>query len=266
MMTFQIYLPSPALREYVRYYWAMQGDGTGAVPERILPVGCPQMAFHKKSPLRLFHGGWQPRCFVCGQTKGYTDVCPTGDTDMLVVVFHPHAARLFLHAPLSLFHDACVPMEETEDGELAALGRRIAGTEDNALCLLYIEQFLMRRLRLFPAYTAGRLSAVVRQINALPCMDVASLADTACLSVRQFNRVFTEYVGSSPKEFLRIVRMQRALFLWQQHPQADFVRVAYDCGFSDQSHMIKEFKLFSGYTPKEYLAACAPGSDYFSIR
>jgi len=33
---------------------------------------------------------------------------------------------------------------------------------------------------------------------------------------------------------------------------------------TDQSHMIKEFKLFSGYTPAEYLSVCAPYSDYFS--
>ena len=35
-------------------------------------------------------------------------------------------------------------------------------------------------------------------------------------------------------------------------------------GFADQSHMIKEFRQFTGYTPAQYLAACAPVSDYFS--
>ena len=29
--------------------------------------------------------------------------------------------------------------------------------------------------------------------------------------------------------------------------------------------MIKEFKFFSGYTPAEYLAVCAPYSDYFFV-
>ena len=43
-----------------------------------------------------------------------------------------------------------------------------------------------------------------------------------------------------------------------------FSQLAYECGFYDQSHLINEFKVFSGYTPKEYLAACAPHSDYFS--
>ena len=68
----------------------------------------------------------------------------------------------------------------------------------------------------------------------------------------------------TPKEFIRIVRMQRALSMLQQDATIPFVQVAYECGFSDQSHMIKEFKLFSGYTPAEYLSVCAPYSDYFS--
>ena len=42
------------------------------------------------------------------------------------------------------------------------------------------------------------------------------------------------------------------------------VTVAYACGFADQSHMIREFRQFTGYTPAQYLVACAPVSDYFS--
>ena len=89
------------------------------------------------------------------------------------------------------------------------------------------------------------------------------LSETACLSSKQFGRIFADYVGTTPKEFIRIIRMQRALSMLQQDATIPFVQVAYECGFSDQSHMIKEFKLFSGYTPAEYLSVCAPYSDYF---
>ena len=90
------------------------------------------------------------------------------------------------------------------------------------------------------------------------------MANTACLSTKQFSRIFTEYVGASPKEFQRIVRVQRVLYLLQENPQYNFAQLAYSCGFSDQSHMIREFKLFTGYTPLEYLLICSPVSDYFS--
>lgn len=102
-------------------------------------------------------------------------------------------------------------------------------------------------------------------MNLHPHIRTAQLADVACLSNKQFGRVFAEYVGATPKEFLRIVRIQRALYTLQCQPGISFAQLAYECGFFDQSHMIKEFKLFSGYTPAEYLAVCAPYSDYFSV-
>ena len=109
-----------------------------------------------------------------------------------------------------------------------------------------------------------QLSTVVNLIDRCPQLDVPALADTACLSSKQLTRVFADYVGASPKDFLRIVRVQRALSLFQQQPASSFAQVAYACGFADQSHMIKEFRQFTGYTPAQYLAACAPVSDYFS--
>ena len=113
-------------------------------------------------------------------------------------------------------------------------------------------------------YNLKRISAVLHQINEQAKTNISELSETACLSSKQFNRIFLDYVGATPKEFLRIVRMQRALFKVQRNPSISFAQLAYECGFSDQSHMIKEFKLFSGYTPTEYLSLCAPYSDYFS--
>lgn len=236
-----------------------------AATERTFPIGCIQMFFHKKK--RLFsqtNHKMQPQNFICGQEKGYTDICADGDVEMLVVVFQPYAAKLFFRQPLSLFQGENIAIEDLEDGELAELARKIAYTENHIHCINLIEQFLLHRLLVCSDYNIGRLSAVIQDINLNPCLDVCKLADTACLSTRQFTRVFNEYVGTSPKEFLRIVRMQRTLFLLQQNPRYNFAQLAYSCGFSDQSHMIREFKLFTGYTPLEYLSVCAPMSDYFS--
>ena len=84
------------------------------------------------------------------------------------------------------------------------------------------------------------MSAVFHEINLQPQINIAHLSETACLSSKQFGRIFADYVGTTPKEFIRIVRMQRALSMLQQDATIPFVQVAYECGFSDQSHMIKE--------------------------
>ena len=151
-----------------------------------------------------------------------------------------------------------------EDVELSDLVKQITDTSDNAVCIRLIEQFFLRRLYTLPEYNLKRMFAVFHEINLRPQINISHLSETACLSSKQFGRIFADYVGTTPKEFIRIIRMQRALSMLQQDATIPFVQVAYECGFSDQSHMIKEFKLFSGYTPAEYLSVCAPYSDYFS--
>ena len=184
--------------------------------------------------------------------------------EMIVVVFQPFAAKAFLHMPVSEFRGMNVNTEETDDPLLVDLGRRVADMPDQAACIRLIEEFLLCRLYAFPEYNLKRVSTALEVVTLHPHIRTAQLADVACLSNKQFGRVFAEYVGATPKEFLRIVRMQRALYTLQCQPAISFAQLAYECGFFDQSHMIKEFKLFSGYTPVEYLAVCAPYSDYFS--
>ena len=148
--------------------------------------------------------------------------------------------------------------------ELSDLAKRVTDTFDNIACIRLIEQFFIRRLYSFAEYNMRRMSAVFHEIDLQPQISISQMSEVACLSSKQFGRIFADYVGTTPKEMVRIVRMQRALSVLQQNMAAPFVQVAYECGFSDQSHMIKEFKLFSGYTPAEYLSVCAPYSDYFS--
>lgn len=186
---------------------------------------------------------------------------------MIVVVFQPHAAKLFLRKPLSLFQGRNIAIEDMGDRGLTELAHKIADTESHSRCIELIEQFLLHRLVMDTnyKYNIDRLSAAIRHINFTPRLNVSEMADKACLSTKQFTRVFEDYVGTSPKEFMRIVRIQRALYLLQGNPQYknNLAQLACCCGFADQSHMIREFKQFTGYTPLEYLFFCDPQSDYF---
>lgn len=265
MQSFQYIKPSPALAPYIRYYWILQDDADSPVSERTMPIGCIQMIFHKGSRLLLQNESrLQPQSFICGQSIGYTDVQSTGRLEMITVVFQPYTAKAFLRVPGHLLRGLHVATDEVEDVELCDLAKQVADTADNGICIRLIEQFFIRRLYSFDNYNLKRMSAVLHKIDEAAQVNIPQLSDIACLSNKQFGRVFADYVGTTPKEFLRIVRMQRALLMLQQQADVPFAQVAYECGFFDQSHMIKEFRLFSGYTPAEFLSVCAPYSDYFS--
>lgn len=264
MESFSIIQPSPSLAPYVRHYWALDASPS-SIPQRIIPSGCIQLVLHKGSRLlSLNQQQLQPSAFISGQSTGYGDLKQTGSVSMIVVVFQPYGARTFFDMPMSELNGQDISFSELNDPLLNELHERIAAEDDTNSCIDLIETVLLKRLLSFKEYDYKRMLAVIQHINQLATASAASMADVACLSYRQLNRVFSGYVGATPKEFLRVVRFQRALYHLQTEPTASFTQLAYSCGFYDQSHMVKEFKALSGLTPSELIALCPPHSDYFS--
>ena len=264
MESFNLILPSAALKPYVRRYWTLDAEPSQAA-QRTIPTGCMQLVFHRKSRLlSLADNNFHPVAFLSGQSVCYADLLQTGSVSMVVAEFEPYGARAFFSLPLNEVNGCNVSLADLGDSELAELQRRVYDAESSHRAVALIEQLLLKRLRAFNAYDYGRIQAAVLAVNRNATGGVSQLAQLSCLSSRQLNRVYAAYVGASPKQHMRVVRFQRALYMLQRQPETSFTQLAYDCGFYDQAHLIREFKALSGYTPGEYLAACAPYSDYFS--
>lgn len=262
MQSFRNIKPSDALSSYIHHFWILKDNDADIITERVIPIGCMQMVFHRG--YRLDNGYTVPlQSFVGGQAITFYDVCSAGNLDMIVVVLQPYAAQFLLHQPVHHFSGCKIPTDDTSDMELKELSKRIAEDHNDMNCIGLIEKFFIKRLLDVSNYEIKRWQTVQQYINFSPSVDITTLADTVCLGERQFRRAFNQKFGISPKQFLRIIRIQRVLFFLQHTPDITFVQLAYSCGFSDQSHMIKEFRTFSGYTPEEYVAICSPKSDYF---
>ncbi len=94
-------------------------------------------------------------------------------------------------------------------------------------------------------------------------VDIGTLADSACLSRKQYERTFRTCVGSSPKQFLRTVRFQRTLKEKSRENRMSLTELSYLCGYYDQAHMTHDFVKLSGMTPGHYFNDCEVYSDYF---
>ena len=77
---------------------------------------------------------------------------------------------------------------------------------------------------------------------------IADLAVSVKLSERQLNRLFLAHVGLPPKTYASIIQFHRALRLLKDHG-LKASEVAYEAGYSDQSHMIRRFQRFGGFSP-----------------
>ncbi len=80
---------------------------------------------------------------------------------------------------------------------------------------------------------------------------VAVMAQSIGLSERQLERLFKKYIGLSPKFYTRIIRFSTIFELIQQEDPG-WAGLAYESGFYDQSHFIRNFKAFTGEDPSRY--------------
>jgi transcriptional regulator GlxA family with amidase domain len=83
---------------------------------------------------------------------------------------------------------------------------------------------------------------------------VADLAALVGLSRRRFIQVFETEVGVTPKLYARLQRFHRVKYsIATLGAPSSWAALALDCGYFDQSHMIRDFVEFSGMSPTGYL-------------
>ena len=265
---FQFYKPCKELQPYVRYYWGFKSNQL--LNTLTFPIGCPQIIFHKQTPLYIPElGTAQPEFTISGQVNYPSHLYADGNVEMIVVVFQPYALKAFLNLPVSLLHNLEISGYDLENKHLRQLAAQIFDCEDTSSCISIIEQWLLLQIANVQtpktAYNIKRITAAMKRLFVMPSTSVTELASTACLGKKQFERLFNELVGANPKEYARIVRFQKSLKLLQHGSEdTSLAQLACQCGYADQSHFIREFRRFSGYTPLSLLNVCKPYSDLFN--
>lgn len=252
--------PSFELRPYVRYYWVLKSHEHFSA--LTFPIGCPQIIFHRHSPLFIQElSVSQDKFTISGQVNYPAHIASGGDTEMIVAVFYPHTIRMFIGASPSAFYNSEISGFDIEDKCLNGLATRIFDCESTHQCIKYIESWLLSKLKCrHDILNLKRMDTVINSLMKKPALQVSELAAIACLSPKQMGRIFNMYVGMMPKEYVRIVRFQKSMWLLQNHCH-DYAGIAYCCGYSDQSHFIRDFRQFSGTTPNQIIN---PYSDLFT--
>lgn len=78
---------------------------------------------------------------------------------------------------------------------------------------------------------------------------MTSIASLSCLSMKQFERKCQQRLGMNPKLYARILRFSKAYRMREIYPNISWIKIAYEAGYFDQMHMIRDFKVFAGVNP-----------------
>lgn len=256
--------PNKLLAPYIKQYWFLRIDDVKQGFQRSIPSGCVALVFHKGSRITSsLHSGIQPLSYVSGQINTYSDI-EYSFLDMVMIIFQPIGFKMFFPYSMEDFTNKNVSIDLLDNAQLVELEEKINGAYDNWQCINLIESYLLNKLCNNISYNADRIKAVIESINSGE-WDMSALAQTACLGYKQFKRVFVEYTGLNPKVFIQIARFRKAFNILQLTPHVSINKLAYDCEYYDKSHLIKEFRAFTGHAPKELLNICDSYSEDLSL-
>ncbi len=281
MESFDIIKPCSLLEPFIKYYWILDYESRVVEPIRVIPYGCVQFTFYLGERINSFgsnnDSSYKDQAVVTGQISSFFDVFPQGKIRLITIVFNPFGAKPFFDFPIFEIQNNIIPIKDINNSEWVDLENRLGDCVDNKSIVSCLENNLLKKLEkntLFNSYYSinnERLMLAINRIDdAKGTIHIKDLSSLVCLSDKQFNRIFADYVGMNPKNFLRIIRYQSVLLKLQNSnikdtKAVDFLDLVYDCGYYDQSHLINNFKEFTGYTPKEYLKLFSPCSEYFSM-
>ena len=244
--------PSGPFRDSVECVWIVEGASSLHGPsETIVPDGCAELILHLGE---RFAGGiegallTQPDAVLVGPlSRPFLLSKPAGQIRTLGVRFRPGGLRSFLDTPVHELADLASDGEAVFGRSAARLADALSEAHDDAARLRRVECFLGERRR-----DSKLRSGLVRQVlTSRGRLRSDALARAAGLSLRQLERLFREDVGLSPKRLSRIVRFQEVLRRMGDEA-TNWVSVALDCGYFDQSHLVRDFSELTGVAPSRF--------------
>jgi AraC-like DNA-binding protein len=236
------YLPSEDIGSFVEYYWTVSWDLRGQPPHTNENLSHPvvHLVFDRN------------KTAVIGVVQGKFAYTLEGQGHVFGIRFRAGGFYPFIKSPVSAFTNARLSLEETFGVDTVQLEETILGQPEDARQRELVEDFL--RAHLPERDPNGPLvEQIVRRISTdRKIIKVDDLVERSAMTKRTLQRLFSQYVGVSPKWVIKCYRLQEAAEQLAEGATTEWSRLAQDLGYFDQAHFIKDFKAIVGKTPAEY--------------
>jgi len=241
-MVYVEYRAPEDLSPWVACFWRIRGSATQGAPfqHRVLPDGCADLIFDLASGTSIE---------LVGPMSTARVVELSGVVDVLGVRLKPGAIAAFAKVRADELLDVAVPIS------LGVSPEQLLETADFSAQLRQVIDGLRARIATLKEPDPLVRQALARWVRAespdFP--SVCILSRDLGLSERAFERRFVANVGPTPVSYRRLARLRTVLRLHAQGARG-WASIAADTGFSDQAHLVRECRAFTGLTPTDWAA------------
>lgn len=254
-MNLETYPPSDFLKPFVDKFMIIRSEH--GMENHIVPDTSVVMAFRLSGRISLQEddGGETelPRSVVTGLRNSSRRINYANHSAVLLVVFHEGGAGAFMRKPVHELFGLHLPAEYLlSRSHLSKTEDQLAETVNTRQRISLVENLLFSQLK---EPQADRLVThsiqKIKSVNGI--LKIQDLIEDLPVSRDPFEKRFRRFTGTSPKQFSGIVRLRHII---ENHSRdRTLTETAHSAGYFDQSHFIKDFKSFTGQTPKTFFAS-----------
>ncbi|GIQ57087.1 AraC family transcriptional regulator [Flavobacterium collinsii] len=258
-MQFQYFSPSEILKPYIKHYYIFESDSDIEFEDTVFPSGEMEIIFN------LGDGIWEslvdktfyktPKIELWGQITKPLAIKSKGKHTMLGIRFYTHTAAYFFKDEIGVFNNQIFDLEDIIGNPIKKLHNQLLETSDIQKRIELIETFLIQKIITNPK-RSDKIEKVAHILSSLLSepteTNISSISEKYGITPRYLHKLVFQHTGLAPKSFNKIKRFQHSLKLIN-NTEYPFTSIAYDSGYFDQSHFIRDFKFFTGTTPTSYL-------------
>jgi AraC-like DNA-binding protein len=267
-MEFKKILPSNSLKPYVRNYWLFDINMDDIPFSQLLfPFGsfeliinllnAPQMSVMADQSCFL-----QPHSLFPGQfTKPFV-LNFTQPTKCIGISLQPWMGKLLFNIPAQEFTNKVIPVEHIDSN--LRLRDKLLGAKNEEELIAQLELHLLLKLKSHQTDTTSLIIAKAIINNPTSTSGFKNIVSSIGFSRRRIEQRFLEATGLPIGHFFRKVRFQKAVNLLRYKSNLPLTGIGLEAGYYDQAHFIREFKLFTGITPSQFIKQTSGMTNFVS--
>jgi AraC-like DNA-binding protein len=256
-MEYKELMPGELLKQHVKCYYIFRSE-TGFL-DTAFATGCMEVMFNVGSGRWLVqqNGNYVAGHSVelWGQIIQPMSFQAIGKSDILGIRFHPQGASVFLNEDVSEHNNRITDFSTAGGNSVRRLHQQLVEADTLTDQIALIEKHLLKRLDRFGKRTSQLtlVDSILNEIRKEDFFDnINNVAFRHGISSRYLQKLFLRHTGIAPKLYQKMHRFQKSLVMLGKPRNTSLSSIAYDCGYFDQAHFIKEFKFFTGMTPSAY--------------
>ena len=227
--------------------------GTGDEPQRISTDARAEIILQLAAPMEQWDGSsWrlQPACIIAGQITHPLMIRATGETHTVGIRLKAWATTVACQADAAAITDQLLDLGDIS-GRFALRCQAVATSTRAERVGSAAALFALRAPAIMDPRERIRAAVALAETRSGD-IRVTELARASHMSLRSFERHLSAAVGVGPKMLLRMLRFRTAVKMVEaERPLAE---IAARLGYSDQSHLHKDFLRFAGAPPSLFLS------------